>query len=835
MQDATRCLDRGLSPGRDNDRIAGVRRQIPVVALAMALLLTGPGPAQDRPAEPATAVLRQIAALSDDSGTAPVWRAVGAFVAAKDQLHGVEEQELLDATQRLRELAKGTHPRQQLYYEYYVAWVWTERGRLDRARQVLVGASERFPDETWGRNERDELLCDIYREQGRTAAALELLVSLQERCENDSETPAPQRDATLASVHGLRGELHVMNGLLEAARMELGEEQRLAEQSGDTQAIRNSLRRRIDFYLGGGDLPRTRRAIDELARSAPELVGHDALCRGTLLFLQARRERSRDEGLYASLLEDAADTLVEAVAASGLDRGAAATAMLKLLEIELLRGQLEQATGWARRYREAAAVPRSDRPGRFSTRRSLFHCLNGLLDVATAASTAQLELDLHNVEHGYRQLLADWRALAVRPGGVGALHDEQRRLVLGALITLTIELAERQRRSDGPARALDRLLEVQALNSLARMRGAPACLVEDVRDLLLQPGCGILVFLPTRHGTHLFSIDDDAIGYTVLAARADLVRDTERLSELLSTHARDAMQDPRMFERLHYWSRAVRDRLLTKPVADRVASWRGLTVVGAEMLDHVPFEALLAPDDERLLGEVMAVDNLSSLPLGVHLARHRPQRRGELRLLLLACTDIKSKLARQKQLSAIPFPIERADQAFLRRFGENANRRIDSQLTRASYLAEDLTASDIVHVIAHLVRRSDVELQTGLALSDAPVWHEDLLDKPTAGIAIIGACASGRSAPRTGDSPLLTNLGGTFLASGSHSVILSQTEISLRDHLQLSAAFYEALRAGHSPAESLRRARQALARPDDVGRFYRATMQLFGLGQLRLR
>ena len=138
-------------------------------------------------------------------------------------------------------------------------------------------------------------------------------------------------------------------------------------------------------------------------------------------------------------------------------------------------------------------------------------------------------------------------------------------------------------------------------------------------------------------------------------------------------------------------------------------------------------------------------------------------------------------------------------------------------------------------MIAHLVRRSDVELQTGLALSDAPVWHEDLLDKPTAGIAIIGACASGRSAPRTGDSPLLTNLGGTFLASGSHSVILSQTEISLRDHLQLSAAFYEALRAGHSPAESLRRARQALARPDDVGRFYRATMQLFGLGQLRLR
>ena len=95
-------------------------------------------------------------------------------------------------------------------------------------------------------------------------------------------------------------------------------------------------------------------------------------------------------------------------------------------------------------------------------------------------------------------------------------------------------------------------------------------------------------------------------------------------------------------------------------------------------------------------------------------------------------------------MSAIPFPIERADQAFLRRFGENANRRIDSQLTRASYLAEDLTASDIVHVIAHLVRRSDVELQTGLALSDAPVWHEDLLDKPTAGIAIIGACASGR-------------------------------------------------------------------------------------------
>ncbi|MEM7205060.1 MAG: CHAT domain-containing protein [Planctomycetota bacterium] len=718
----------------------------------------------------------------------------------------------------IRTRTDGWAPAMVVFRDYVLLDVWQSCGDYLRMLEMLRGLEERFPDEAYGLAERLELRAQVERELGLYRDALRTLARMEGACAADAL-------ADRAAIHGTRADILTENGVLEQAWRELAAERRLAAQSGDAQAIRNALQRRCDNGLATGRYSRVIREVDAALAGDGDADSADAArlraFRAVALWGRARKERSDAAPARAAL---------RAVA----EQSEAPTdlrlfARQYLLEALLVGGDLEAAAAEARHcaalWRErGGAAPQSAKHAAFLALAARLARVRG--DGEEALRRRQAELAA-----AYEALRATWRRLD-RRGGVGFLHLEERQMVVAELVELELASADRatgELPGDVAAAAVQPVLAAQALNSIARARGAPALDLAAIQRELLGPRRGMLIYLRSRHDSHVFAVDADRVTHARLLGGYALNRELRPLLERLAVHpAKVTESDARAL-----WAASAQaaQAVLPDAVRAQLDRWREVVVVGAEQLHNVPFACLA--QDGALLGERKAIVETASLPLLALLrrdARGATERRGDgpLSLSLLACTD---PVAGNEKAIAVRQPFRAARRAkLLAPFDPAASRSlVDGELTLAAFRDLALDRTDVLHLLGHDNRGSGAELARGLALRDGTLWLDDVEGRPTRGLVVISACAAGRSPGRSGDSALATNLGGALLRGGAAAVLLSQTQLHLGRHLDLVERVFARLGDGASPAEALRAARAAIAADASAPeRFAHGQLQLFG-------
>ncbi|MEZ5963594.1 MAG: CHAT domain-containing protein [Planctomycetota bacterium] len=430
----------------------------------------------------------------------------------------------------------------------------------------------------------------------------------------------------------------------------------------------------------------------------------------------------------------------------------------------------------------------------------------------------------------------------VRPGGVGFLHFEAWAQLVGDAIDLTLALDPL-----AVGEALDVVLWVQSVGSLQRRlqqqlgdsSAADATAAEDGlpgnqrtwlgQTSLCGPDLGIVLYWPSRYGGHLFTIAPDGdLAHETTGARTELEGIcAEFMRELLRLRPDEAhLQD---------LARTTCALVMPAAVRQRIATWRGFTFCGNNFLKNLAIEALLPPDSDRLLGQSHAVATLAALPVVEALEARRLDQRRPQRQLALFANIAPSPLPR----GAEPLALSNAEIAALTSTATAALVRSDDDLSPQDLAQSDLASFAIVHLMAH-ASEADFGRETlrGLALTadqqhaDGVLREDDVLRLHAPGVVVLSACSIGLGPRRLGDDQL-ANLGNAFIAAGAHTLVQSRAPLRKSRVAALWGIATPALLSGHSTAEALRQAREALAADaDGVGRFHDATIETWGLAHI---
>jgi len=384
------------------------------------------------------------------------------------------------------------------------------------------------------------------------------------------------------------------------------------------------------------------------------------------------------------------------------------------------------------------------------------------------------------------------------------------------------------------------LLEAEALGTLARRAELTAVTTAAVRAGFLVDGQGVLLLLPARDRSHLFALDRERTTHYELERWDVLKLPAQEFQSLLLRDPRSLSSGTggkRHLARLERLQGELSELLLPPAVVARIAGWRRLTVLGANLLAQVPFEALRT--EAGWLGTTHAVDQLPSLALGLYLVARREARKpsaAEHDLVLVPALR-PSDYARERwnDLDARSVPtrdVERLTDPFAER-----TRVLDEDdAVEEELLALDLRGVPVVHFLVHGAQLSDRERGAALALpggADAStlLTCEDVeralrID----GLVILSACGVGRGPARPGDDNV-AHLGGAFLNAGAHTVVTSRALLLYAETLELMETVHVRLAAGATPAEALRAARAGVPEENLSARFHAATLQVLGLGQ----
>ena len=248
-----------------------------------------------------------------------------------------------------------------------------------------------------------------------------------------------------------------------------------------------------------------------------------------------------------------------------------------------------------------------------------------------------------------------------------------------------------------------------------------------------------------------------------------------------------------------------------------------VTIADLGSLYDLPWECLRW-DNERLLGETIAVNNLSSLPLGaVQTKRYQPAREASIGVL---ATLLGGKGGTGPRPRLQPESIHGLVKPFASHLVLLNNEATLAAMLRWTY------EHAVTHIVAHGAALAG-QPSLGLALTDAVLSHHDVA--PTGGVrglVVLSACGAGRASHQLGEEPYETTLGGAFLDAGAPAVIQPRADLRLRPHVDLMAAAFRSLAGGSAPAIAMRNARRLHAHAAVLLRFQHGQMRVFGLGHL---
>ncbi len=660
---------------------------------------------------------------------------------------------------------------------------------------------------------------------------------------------APRTPSSFAFyLHGECFRYHLSLGLLDLAAMDLDEEERRAADLGENAHARATLvQHRLEYLLAIDDHERVVEIADELLSDPlhPDFVGQIGKLRAFALVETSRRDpevRAKAVAVMEELLR---------IAEAG-ERGAPTPQDELHLELFLAMLQLEAedhgaAERWLARAGARIEDLRRDGEENVRTRLAVLHdSLRGYHRIRSGATGEAGERALEEMRAAFDRLLAEWRSVPPRPGGIGFLWFSHKQLILEYLLraTLLVEGPE-----EGAARALEDLLRAQAQGSLARRLGAPeSARLSEVRRSLLDPGHGLLVYLPSPERGLVFAVDRERILVADLAPRVTLLEARRAfLAEVTRSPADGAPAGMG-----NAASRDMAALLLPDPVRTAVREWEGITVVGLDLLGWIPFEALPFPG-ERPLGLERAVDALPSVPLGLHLVGREEARAAAGEFLFLgAPTPTPEARAR--------YGIEDLSDRLRPEHLERMNRAAGRHVLR-SHVGREATARRlaggalddvaVLHLLTHGVfdprgaephtlreRPAALVLTAASAEDDGLLRCEDveaLEHMPP--LVVLSACGAARGQVRQGEDGA-NHLGGAFLGAGAATVLLSGADLDFDATLELVTRFTEHLVGGNAPpARALQLARRDLveAHPEWAHPYYHGLMQVVGLGRQPLR
>lgn len=705
------------------------------------------------------------------------------------------------------------------YLEYLLAsnaCMLGDLAAIDRAARALEQLARSAPELTDYATPRALLLADLQRALGDFAPALAGV----QRLLRDPQLPADP--ALHSDALGLCSEILRETGRLDEAAALVAESLDRAKASGSPEAIEKALVRDQAMALATGRFLASRKVIEQHLATVD---AKDTATRALLLVYRGYAESGAAE-TDPQMLSAAKATLDEA---RQLAKGhLQVRADLKRVDLALRAADVAAAgAALADCEHSLGPLPAQDPLPRDQSERISLVTRFLLL---RKAPPAELRAWLPTQRRAQQALADEWQRQPPSRGGIGFLQLGQRRELLACGIALELSLAAAEQRTDGAARALQILVDLQAETSLARARGAAPCQVAALQRDLLGGNRGALVFLPSRQTTYAFYVDGKDVacfelcGYGTLAKACSTAAGRLARSPVAAGPERTLRN-----EALRTSLRAAAQQLLPAPLLARVLPLDGLTVVGADLLGGLPLETLLL-EDGRLLGEVVPIDNTGSLPLALALTRSAPPAsRGQAKVLVAGCTEVAAPST--AGVENFTFPAAELQPGLSQLPG--ATVLCDAQVTRGTLLGTRLQDYDIVHVIAHHVPGTGPTGAGRLVVHDGFVERADLDGHAVHGLAIVSACGGGQGPLRSGEGDAFTSVAGSFLWNGATAVIASRNELLVLDHLRLMQRVYAGLAAHATPARALRDARQAMAPDSDLlQRTNRAVVQVFGAGHV---
>jgi hypothetical protein len=672
-------------------------------------------------------------------------------------------------------------------------------GRVTEALAVLDAALSR-PVVDAGRTLPLELLAaDVALDLGRYER-VEAALANAERTLAALGPRWPHHGQFEAALFGARARSAQAQGRPDEAAAALGRALDRALTDGAASAVAALEVERANLWLSA-DRPELLHEQVTAALARPELAEQPA-ARGALELCSATAAVVRSR-IDPALRDGARDALRQLRGRSSLTAIDRLRVELRLTEVELLRGDLDAAEA---ALAQAGAELDSRPPGTARFEATLWQLNAARLErrrcalapeparrSALAALAAQLERE-------HRSWAEEVRAAPLHPGGSGTLQFGERRGLASEWVQVLLELEGPER---GAQLALGVAAQLQALGSRHRQRPWPALDGLDATRLRLQPGEGLLCYLPAIYGSHLILLDGDGARHFDLPAVGELNR--RRV-------AFDAVFDPAAAAQV--WTSAaaeLRQGLLPEAALEHVLRWRAVSIVGLDLLRYVPFEWLPLPDGRRL-GAALAVGYWPDLPTALRLAEHPPPARATAPLDL---AWVAAPALEWPELD--PWPARAADPQVLGR-GCAPDRLRGVSGARADLAAVEAAAHSgarILHLLTHGVAADDGSGTTGLALAGGPqarLCARDV-ERWTAvpPLVVLSACRAARGPGRLGEGGL-EGLVGALLEAGARCVLVAYVDVELEALLTLLDTLQpRLLEGGESPAAALAAAQAAVA------------------------
>ncbi|MBX3461569.1 MAG: CHAT domain-containing protein [Planctomycetes bacterium] len=214
-----------------------------------------------------------------------------------------------------------------------------------------------------------------------------------------------------------------------------------------------------------------------------------------------------------------------------------------------------------------------------------------------------------------------------------------------------------------------------------------------VRQELTAAGQTLLAYVPGRFGTVLLCATADRTSMHVIGPARPLRDAADRLraaGEAAIEAVSGAVAD-RAFAAFTDRAAAVAPRVLPAEVRAHLASSRRLTIVGAGMLQSLPFDVLPLRIDDRdvPLGELLAVDYVANVASAAECAPRRPLRQPPVLAAAL-------RTARHGSVRAMPSDIGR----LVAPYDPKAVVHVDAAVA-VPELLNALEQASIVHCIGH--------------------------------------------------------------------------------------------------------------------------------------
>lgn len=613
-----------------------------------------------------------------------------------------------------------------------------------------------------------------------------------------------------------RGQILLELGLLDRCRDFARAALEAAEISGQPSALAAAHRLAVDRELMAGD-------AEAALHLTEACLAQEALAPWRPLFHLAAGlawvERVREEGASPELVRGARGAL-EAATVDSLAGSERLKLALAWSDLEFALGRFAEARVRLAQVRELVEPAR----GRRAPPREAVLVASLAWELAEAAQETEEARTAARTElfEAWDQLLEQWAATPIRPGGIGFLHLAWRAQVLSDVLGAELSAAA------GPAgveRAFARLLQAEASGTAARERRQEPLTLEEVRARLLAPERGLLVLFPARDRAHLFVLDGSGlIGHHWIHARRDALR--EQAVRVAGALIRpDGKVEDHVLESLH-------QVLLPPEVRRRMEAWSEAFTVGFDLQRDLSF-GLLGGAEGPPYSARLALAALPSLATGVALADASAAPRGGSKDLLLLVAG-----SPPPEFDLPVFEFGRRERArWLAPFApERVDVLVGPAATRAALLDwPGLSETRILHLLAHGRALPGQESSAALVLGGAgpPATRfftaEDARRLGFRGLVILSACGSGRGPPRTGDDRLVS-LAGAFLEAGAPCVIVSRFPVDYHATLALMEVLHRFLAEGASPAEALRAAVAALLARNGADALAHATFEVLGLG-----